>query len=92
MVARYNATKWGKTNHDLIRLLGSEYGIKTIVQFYPLYRYELFEKMNLSQAECPSTDAFFDNMISFPFHSWMSDEDFTYMIESIQKALYQLRN
>ena len=25
---------------------------------------------------CPNTENFFNNMISFPFHTWMSNKDF----------------
>lgn len=91
LVARYDSSKTKRTNHDLIRLLSSKYGIKAIVQYYPLYRYDLFKKMGFGQATCPHTDHFYDNMISFPFHLWMSDEDFQYMIESTALALKSLR-
>jgi perosamine synthetase len=91
LAAKYNGQDTGKTNHDLIRLMSSEYGVKCIVQYYPLYRYPLFQKMGFGEANCPHTDAFFDNMVSFPFHLWMSDEDFDYMIESTQSAMKRLR-
>ena len=91
LVARYDGSKTGKTNHDLIKLMSEEYGIKTIVQYYPLYRYDLFKKMKLDEADCPNTDQFFDNMISFPFHLWMIDRDFEYLIESTASALTRLR-
>ncbi len=89
--ARYDSPGNSRTNHDLIALMGQEFRIKCIVQYYPLYRYPLFAKMGFSQADCPHTDSFFDNMISFPFHLWMSDEDFDYMTESTIRALRQLR-
>ncbi|MBF0231433.1 MAG: DegT/DnrJ/EryC1/StrS family aminotransferase [Desulfamplus sp.] len=91
LVARYDGEKTGKSNHNLIRILSNDFGIKVIVQYYPLYRYDLFQKMGFGDADCPLTDYFFDNMISFPFHIWMSDDDFEYMIESTKKALTQLR-
>lgn len=81
----------GKTNHDLIKMLFYEYGIKVIVQYFPLYRYPLFQKMGFGVANCPNTDRYFDNMISFPFHIWMSDEEFDYMIACTKKALKKLR-
>ena len=33
---------------------------------------------------------FFDNMISFPFHHWMSDDDFSYMIKSTKEVAVEL--
>ena len=88
---RYN-NKSNKNNDDLIHLLSTEYGIKAIVQYYPLNRYPLFEKMGFGEANCPNTDLFFDNMVSFPFHHWMSDDDFNYMIASTKSALTRLRS
>tara|TARA_B110000008_G_scaffold21182_1_gene19504 strand:- start:110 stop:1294 length:1185 start_codon:yes stop_codon:yes gene_type:complete len=90
--ARYDGYKFNKKNDDLIQLLSEKYRIKTIVQFYPLNRYPLFEKMGFGHAECPNTDNFFDNMISFPFHIWLSDNDFEYLIASTKSALNELRD
>lgn len=89
--AKYNGKKFGKNRDDLIELMNDKYLIKTIVQYYPLYRYPIFQKAGFSDANCPNTDDFFDNMISFPFHLWMTDLDFDYMINSIKKALEKLR-
>lgn len=76
---------------DLIRMLSSEYGIKAIVQYYPLHRYDLFKKMGYGNAAVPNTDIFFDNMLSFPFSIEMSDGDFEYLIISIRNAIKKLR-
>ena len=89
--AKYDGKKYGKTNSDLIQKMYSEFGIKCIVQYYPLNRYPLFQKNGFGEANCPNTDDFFDNMISFPFHLWMSDADFSYMIDSLEKTLKDLR-
>ena len=89
--ARYDSTAYGKSNDDLIELLSSKYGIKAIVQFHPLNRYPLFVKMGFAKANCPNADFFFDNMVSFPFHHWMGEEDFEYMISSTKLALDELR-
>ena len=91
LVARYEGRETGKTSHDLIRLLGEVYQIKTIVQYYPLYRYDLFKKMGFGKAHCPQTDQHYDNMISFPFHHWISDQDFEYLMKSTVAALTTLR-
>jgi len=91
LTARYRGEAHGKTKDDLIGLLFEQYGIKAIVQYCPLHRYPLFQKMGFGQADCPESEAFFDNMISFPFHIWMSETDFTYMIESTKAALLTLR-
>lgn len=88
---QYDGRKTKKTSHDLIKSLSEQFGIKAIVQYYPLYRYDLFKKMGYGNADCPYTDRFFDNMVSIPFHSWMSDDDFDYLIRSTRSALENLR-
>lgn len=90
--AKFDGKEFGKNRDDLIELMAQKYLIKTIVQYYPLYRYPMFQKAGFGQADCPNTDDFFDNMISFPFYLWMPEEDFDYMIESIKKSLEELRS
>jgi dTDP-4-amino-4,6-dideoxygalactose transaminase len=67
------------------------HNIKCIVQYYPLYRYPLFKKMGFGEADVPISDALFDNMVSFPFHHWMSGEDFTHLVFSALATLDELR-
>jgi len=74
---------------QFIKKMAFEYGIQCVVQYYPLNRYPLYQKIGFGSADCPNTDLFFDNMISFPFHHWMSDSDFEYMLKSTQEALEQ---
>jgi len=90
LAAKYEG-KNGKTNHDLIKILFYEYNIKAIVQYYPLYRYPLFRKMGFGAANCPNTDNYYDNMVSFPFHLWMNEEEFGYMVSCTKKALKKLQ-
>ncbi|MFZ2302816.1 MAG: DegT/DnrJ/EryC1/StrS family aminotransferase [Gallionella sp.] len=87
--ARCTAEGWNRD--DLIRLLSTEYGVKAIVQYYPLYRYDLFRKAGLGHADVPETDRFFDNMISFPFSVEINDEDFAYLVGAVRNALRKLR-
>jgi perosamine synthetase len=90
--ARYDGRWYQKTNSDLIERLAYTYRIKAIVQYYPLYRYPMFQKLGFGKANCPNTDRFFDSMISFPFHSWMSDYDFEIMMYSVWHALEDMRS
>lgn len=87
--ARYDGV--GRTRDDLIRILSLDYGIKAIVQYYPLYRYDLFRKTGHGEARVPETDDFFDNMVSFPFSVEISEADFAYLIDSVRTALKLLR-
>jgi dTDP-4-amino-4,6-dideoxygalactose transaminase len=88
--ARCTSAKWQRD--DLIRLLYNDYGVKAIIQFYPLYRYDLFKKKGLGYADVPETDRFFDNMISFPFSLIIEDEEFAYLIDSVKAAILKLNS
>lgn len=76
---------------DLIKGLAFDHGIQAIVQYCPLYRYDLYRHWGCGEAHCDNTDNFFDSMISFPFHVWMKDADFDYMIQSTKIVLQKLR-
>jgi dTDP-4-amino-4,6-dideoxygalactose transaminase len=76
--------------NKLIKILFEKYKIKCAIQYYPLNRYNLFKKNGFGKSDCPNTDEFFDNMISFPFHVWMKDKEFNYLVNSIKKALIEL--
>ena len=67
----------------------SQEGIQCVVQYYPLYRYDLYIKSGNSESNCPNTDIFFDNMISFPFNHRISDLDFEWMIEITNKCILE---
>ncbi len=86
--ARWIGHKNGRD--DFIRKMLSDHGIKTIVQYYPLYRQDLFKKFGHGDAKCPITDDFFDNMVSIPFQVWLDDDQFTYLVRSIKQTLQSL--
>lgn len=76
---------------EFIRLMAYEKGVQCVVQYYPLYRYPLYQKAGLGEADCPNTDRFFDNMVSFPFQHSLSDSEIEYVIESAKSVLSGLR-
>lgn len=85
--AYYRPSK--KVNRDdLIKILFEKFKVKCAVQYYPLYKYPLFKKMGYGiRKKLYNTEIFFENMISFPFHVWMSSREFGYLISSIEKSL-----
>ena len=91
MAARYDGQRHGKTRDDLIRLLHDKYRLKCIVQYWPLYRSGLFREMGFGQANVPEADRFFDNMVSFPWWSDMSDDLIDDMAARTASALVELR-
>jgi len=90
LVARYRASH--SERDDLIDILYNQYGIKCVVQYMPLYNYELFQRNGYNEHNCPKSDDFFKNMISFPFWSNMALDTMEYMIDSTRKAITCLRN
>lgn len=74
-----------------IKIMSEEAKIQCVVQYYPLYRYDLYKKAGLSYYNCPNTDNFFDNMISFPFHHMMTDDDFQYLLDSTIITLEKIK-
>ncbi len=65
--------------------------VKMVVQYHPLHRYPLFARAGFGTADCPESEAFFDSMVSFPFHPWMPEEQFATMIEATWETLEHLR-
>lgn len=89
---RYEGAETEKTNHDFIQHMVDIHRIQPVVQYYPLYRYPLFARAGHGDAVVPNTDRFFDNMLSLPFHQWIPENDFQYMIEATKKTAEALRS
>lgn len=82
-----------KVNRDfIIEKLAYEYKIQAVVQYYPLNRYPLFAKNGFGAANIPNTDHYFDNMISLPFHHWLSEFEFKYMVNSLIECIQRYDN
>lgn len=77
--------------NEFIKKMFYDKDIKCVVQYYPLNRYPLYQKMSLGEANCPNADTFFDNMVSFPFHHWLSDSDIEYILSSTKETLAALK-
>lgn len=90
LVARYTAPH--SDRNDLIGILYDKYKIKCVVQYNPLYNYELFQRNGYAQKTCPESDTFFDNMVSFPFWSDMPEKDMKYLVSSVKKTITSLRS
>jgi len=72
---------------DLFMRMMAKEGVQCVVQYYPLNRYDLYKKMGYGQADCPNTEEFFDNMVSFPFQSMLTDAEFVEMITITKRIL-----
>ncbi|SFV74861.1 aminotransferase, DegT/DnrJ/EryC1/StrS family [hydrothermal vent metagenome] len=76
---------------EFMQKMSKEKKIQCVVQYYPLNRYDLYKKLGYGKAECPNADDLFDNMVSFPFHHMMSEEDFLYMLQSTKEVIEELQ-
>ena len=85
--ARYD----GNDRDGLMRLMREKYKVQLIVQYWPLYRTELFSKFGLGNANVPVTDHFYDSMISYPWWSDMSDELLDDIAARTRQALDEMR-
>jgi perosamine synthetase len=91
LCAMYTSKVSGVNRDSLIALLNNKYRIQPVIQNNPLYRYPIMIKAGFGNSDCPNSDLFFDNMLSFPFYEWYTDEQISYLINSVQKAVYELR-
>jgi len=76
---------------EFVRRMAGDKKIQCVVQYYPLNRYPLYQKAGFGNADCPSADNFFDNMVSFPFHYSLLDSELEYILKSTQDVLNELR-
>jgi len=80
----------GGKRDEFIRKMAYEKKIQCVVQYYPLNRYDFYKKLGFGKAHCPNADWFYDNMVSFPFHHWMSNEDFEYLTQSTINVIQEI--
>ena len=79
------------TRDKFIEIMSRKYGIQLIIQYHPLDKYHFFKKKYKSNTKLKNTYNFYDNMFSIPFHVWMSDKEFDYIISSCSIELKKVR-
>jgi len=72
--------------------LVDEARIRAIVQYYPLYRYPLFQKLRAGQHDCPVLESWWDNSFSLPWWCGMPDEALDYLVSSLKAAIASLKD
>jgi len=75
------------TRDAFIRSMAEMKGIQCVVQYCPLHRYPLYQTAGFGKADCPNSELFFDNMVSFPFQHGLSNSEFDYMLNSCRSVL-----
>ena len=79
----------GKRNIIISKMV--EAGVQCVVQYYPLNRYDFYKKLGYGEADCPNTNQFFDNMISFPFHHSLRESELTRILQASYEVVEVLR-
>lgn len=90
-ILHFDGSEFGASRDDLMDILVKDYGIRAIVQYYPLYRYPLFQKMGLGEHDCPVLDRWWDNSFSFPWWCGMPSETLDYLVTSTKAAIARLK-
>jgi len=90
-IQHFDGSAFGKDRNDLLDLLTTKYGIRSIVQYYPLYRYPLFQKLGQGKHDCPVLEGWWDNSFSVPMWCGMEDEVLVTIADSIKGAIADLK-
>ena len=90
-VMHFDGSAFGKNRNDLLDFLTGEAGIRAIVQYHPLYRYPLFQKLGAGEQDCPVLEGWWDNSFSMPWWIGMPDETLDYLANSIKAGISALK-
>ena len=91
-VLHFEGETIGKKRNDVMDILVNEYRIRVMVQYHPLYRYPLFQKMGAGKHDCPVLESWWDNSFSFPWWCGISDEQIDYLTSSLKAAIVSLKS
>lgn len=90
-VVQFDGRKIGCTREEFISVMTNKHGIRLIVQYYPLYRYPLFQKMGLGEANCPNLEEFWFNSFSYPWWLGIPEETLDYLVDCTTQTIEALR-
>ncbi|MDR1062072.1 MAG: DegT/DnrJ/EryC1/StrS family aminotransferase [Clostridiales bacterium] len=90
-VLHYDGSAIGKRRNDLLDLVTRKYGVRCITQYYPLYRYPLFQKMGMGGHDCPVLDKWWDDSFSLPWWCGIDGESMSIMTGGLRSAAAELR-
>ena len=91
LVGKFDGAQMGKTREDFLDVLTAEYGLRMIVQYYPLYRYPLFQKLGCGAADCPHLETYWGHSFSFPWWCGIPDETIDYLADCAHQAIAKLK-
>lgn len=70
-----------------IRRMAGTHRIQCVVQYQPLHRYDYYRKLGFGEAGAPDAEAFYDNMVSFPFHHSLTEDDLGQTLDATKETL-----
>jgi len=91
-VLHFDGGDFGATRNDLMDIMVFKKKIRVIVQYYPLYRYPLFQKLGAGEHDCPVLESWWDNSFSFPWWCGIPDETIDYLVSSLKEAIAELKS
>ena len=74
----------------LIRNLFHKYKIQSIIQYYPLYKYNFYKNID-NNYKCKNTELFYNNMISIPFSHFITFKELDYIARSIKLVINDIK-
>ena len=89
--AYFDKNKIDFSRDKFIDIMSKNYGIQLIIQYHPLDKYHFFKRKYKSNNDLKNTYNFYNNMFSIPFHVWMSDRQFNYLISSCRIELKKIK-
>jgi len=90
-VVHFEGRSSGKTRDNLLDYLTGTCGIRAIVQYHPLYRYPLFQKLGAGKHACPVLEAWWDDSFSLPWWIGMPNETLDYLAVSVKEGIAALK-
>jgi perosamine synthetase len=84
-------TNAGFARDDLMRLLYRKFGVQTITGYPPIYGFTLFRKRGYPRGLCPAAEQAYSRILMLPVYARMRDDDVGYVIESVRRAVRELR-
>jgi UDP-4-amino-4,6-dideoxy-N-acetyl-beta-L-altrosamine transaminase len=85
-LVRIDQTKTHFSRRDLFDKL-REKGIGVNVHYIPIYRQPFYKKMGFMIEGFPNSEEYYSSVITLPLFPTMSEEDFLYVIESLNSIL-----
>lgn len=64
----------------------SQAGLGVQVHYLPVYRHPYYRKHGYADVECPVAEDFYSRAVSIPIYPGMSDDDVSYVIDTVRDA------